>query len=104
MACVEVSDIHLGWEDACALEETGEFQAGAAKRNTSECGDRPRAEGRGERRDRKQMKYGSKYPNLFKLGSISVNVEIITVFVYFCCVMLSRSFSPVRNTPEQVHY
>lgn len=44
----EVSDIHLGWQDACALEETGEFQAGAAKRYTSKCGDCPRAERRGE--------------------------------------------------------
>ncbi|KAG7244148.1 hypothetical protein INR49_004221 [Caranx melampygus] len=44
----EISEIHMGWEDACALEETGEFQAGAAKRYTSERGDRPRAEGRGK--------------------------------------------------------
>ncbi len=51
MACVEVSNIHMGCEDACALEETGEFQARAAKRHTSKRGDRPRAEGRGERRD-----------------------------------------------------
>lgn len=51
LACAEVSDIHLGWEDAPTLEETGEFQAGAAKRYTPQCGDRPRAEGRGERRD-----------------------------------------------------
>lgn len=56
LACAEVSDIHMGWEDATALEETGEFQAGAAKRYTPKCGDRPRAEGRGERRDWKEMK------------------------------------------------
>lgn len=49
LACAEVSDIHLGWEDAPALEETGEFQAGAAKRYTPQRGDCPRAEGRGER-------------------------------------------------------
>lgn len=41
----------MGWEDALALEEAGKFQAGAAKRYTSERGDCPRAEGRGERRD-----------------------------------------------------
>lgn len=39
----------MGWEDACTLEETGEFQAGAAKRYTSQRGDRPRAEGRGQK-------------------------------------------------------
>lgn len=50
MTCVEVSDIYVGWKDASTLEETGEFQARAAKRYTSKCGDRPRAEGRGERR------------------------------------------------------
>lgn len=48
---VEVPDIHMGWEDACALEETGKLQARAAKRYTSKRGDRPRAEGRGERRE-----------------------------------------------------
>lgn len=28
----EVSDLHMGREDASALEETGEFQAGVAER------------------------------------------------------------------------
>lgn len=56
MADVEVSDIHMGCEDSSALEETGEFQAGAAKRDTSERGDCPRAEGRGEGRDWREMK------------------------------------------------
>lgn len=45
----EVSDIHVGWEDASALEETGKLQARAAERHTSKCGDCPRAERRGER-------------------------------------------------------
>lgn len=64
---VEISEIHMGWEDACALEETGEFQAGAAKRYTSERGDCPRAEGRGQKLESlraKQMKYG-KYGNQY---------------------------------------
>lgn len=38
----------MGWKDACTLEKTREFQAGAAKRHTSKCGDYPGAEGRGE--------------------------------------------------------
>lgn len=46
-ACAEVPDIHLGRENAAALEETGEFQAGAAQRHNSKCGDCSRAEGRG---------------------------------------------------------
>lgn len=46
-ASAEVPDIHLGWKDAAALEETGEFQAGAAQRYTSKRGDCSRAEGRG---------------------------------------------------------
>lgn len=46
--CAEVPDIHVGWEDASALEEAGEFQAGAAQRYTFKCGDCSRAEGRGE--------------------------------------------------------
>lgn len=51
MTFAEVSDLHLGWENACALEENGEFQAGAAKRYTSKCRDCPRTKGRGERMD-----------------------------------------------------
>lgn len=46
-ACAEVPDIHLGREDAAALEETGEFQVGTAQRYTSKCGDCSRAKGRG---------------------------------------------------------
>lgn len=56
MADVEVPDIHMGCKDSSVLEETGEFQAGAAKRDTSECGDCPGAEGRGEGRDWRKMK------------------------------------------------
>lgn len=40
----------MGWEDASALEETGEFQAGAAQGYTSKRGDCSRVEGRGERK------------------------------------------------------
>lgn len=52
--CVEVSDLHMGWEDARALDENREFQIRAAKRYSSQCGDCSRAEGRGERRKEKK--------------------------------------------------
>lgn len=50
-ACAEVPDIHLGRKDAAALDETGEFHAGASQRYTSKCGDCSRAEGRGKRQE-----------------------------------------------------
>lgn len=51
-ACAEVPDIHLGREDAAALEETGGIQAGAAQRYTSKRGDCSRAEGRGRMQEK----------------------------------------------------
>lgn len=45
----EVSDLHLGREDAAALEETGELQAGVAPRHAAQRGGGPGAEGGGER-------------------------------------------------------
>lgn len=49
LSFVEITDIHVGWKDACPLEETGKFQTWTSKRYTSECGDRPGTERRGER-------------------------------------------------------
>lgn len=45
----EISDLHLGREDAAALEETGELQAGVAQRHAAQRGGGPGAEGGGER-------------------------------------------------------
>lgn len=50
--CAEVSDIHVGWEDASTLEENGKFKAGAAKGNAAQCGDHSGTKRGGEKRIR----------------------------------------------------
>lgn len=81
-ACAEVPDIHMGWEDAAALDETGEFQAGTAQRYTSKCGDCSRAEGRGKRL----------HPGEQQLS-----------FVLFCCCYCVNIFLPQGKAQRRIN-
>lgn len=59
----EISDLHVGREDAAALEEAGELQAGVAQRHAAQCGGRPGAEGRGRRSKIRAEKFRKKEPH-----------------------------------------
>lgn len=82
-ACAEVPDVHLGWEDAAALEETGEFQAGAAQRYTSKCGDCSRAEGRGKRQE--ELNKRSCIVPLSRGPSEPWGKPVTVCFISYCC-------------------
>lgn len=58
----EISDLHLGREDAAALAETGELQAGVAQRHTAQRGGGPGAEGGGERLHMSRQKSKKEVP------------------------------------------
>lgn len=88
-ACAEVPDVHLGWEDAAALEETGVFQAGAAQRYTSKCGDCSRAEGRGKRQE--ELNKRSCIVPLSRAPPEPWGIPVTVCFISYCCEYVRSS-------------
>lgn len=86
LSCVEVPDIYMGCQNACALEETGGFQARAAERDAAECGDRPRAEGRGETLPSQSVMLGMRQ---FSVATCLLAAKLL-LYNYKCCVFIPQ--------------